>query len=342
MRATPPSLTFVAFVHNGGAHLTPALQSVCEAIERAQWPDARVLVVDDGSTDDTAAQVRAFADTTDVDVRVVSQPHSGRLVACRTGVEQSETELVAFLGVRVRMHPDSLANLADEMTRHPERRVWNCHIEVPREHNPQAQFWHVMTFVGWRRYLRQPRLVSFGSDDFDHYPKGTGGFVAPRELLLEGYASLSSIYDDARFTSDDTALIRLIATRERIWMTPRYAADYLARDDMSSFARHTFDRGTLFLDSYLHPGTRLFWPLIAFFVATPVLGALAVRRPRLLLALPGVSAAAAGGLLAVGAEPRDVRGFSLLAPPFGVLFGAGLWRGLFMMAAAALRREPRR
>ncbi len=339
-----PSLTFVVIVHNGSGMIRPAVASVCTAIERAQWSGASVLVVDDGSTDDTVVEVEALASETPVGIRVVSQANAGRLAASRAGVEQAESELVSFIGVRMRMHPDALVNLAAELTQHPERRVWNCHIEVPRERNPQAQFWHVMTFIGWRRYLREPRLVSFGLDDFDYYPKGTGGFVCPRDLLLEGYEALTSLYDDPRYASDDTALIRYIAGRERIWMTPRYAADYLARADMVGFVRHTFDRGTLFLDSYLHPGTRLFWPLVAFFVACPLALLLVLRKPRTLLAIPAVSVGAAGGLAAgglaaLGVKPRDIRGFSALAPAFGVRSGAGLWRGLFLSARSTLRRR---
>lgn len=337
-----PSLTFVVIVHNGSDMVGPAVASVCTAIERAGWSNAGILVVDDGSTDDTVARVEELADSTSVGIRIVSQANAGRLAASRAGVEQASTELVSFIGVRMRMHPDALVNLADEMTRHPERRVWNCHIEVPRDDNLQAQFWHAMTYIGWRRYLREPRLVSFGAEDFDYYPKGTGGFVCPRSLVLEGYDALASLYDDPRYASDDTALIRHIAGRERIWMTPRYSADYLARADLNGFVRHTFDRGTLFLDSYLHPGTRLFWPLVAFFVATPIAAALVIRRPRTLLAVPALSAGAAGGLAALGLKPRDIRGFSTLAPAFGVLFGAGLWRGLLLLLGSTLRRRTRK
>lgn len=339
MLAQLPTLTFVVIVHNGADMIEQAVASVCDAIERADWTGAEVLVVDDGSTDDTVARVAALAGRTSVRVRTLSQANAGRLAASKAGVEHCATELVSFIGVRMRMHPDSLVHLAEELREHPERRVWNCHIEVPREDNRQAQFWHAMTFIGWRRYLRNPRLVSFGAEDFDYFPKGTGGFVCPRSLLLEGYAALTSIYDDERYASDDTALIRYIAGRERIWMSPRYSADYLARADLKGFARHTFDRGTLFLDSYLHPGTRMFWPLVAFFIGTPVAALLALRRPRLLLLAPVASATAAGALRAVGVKGRDVAGFSLLAPAFGVLFGAGLWRGLYLLARSSLRRR---
>lgn len=338
MDARLPSLTFVVIVHNGAGMITPSLTSVSDAIQRSAWPDAKILVVDDGSTDGTAAEADAFARATPVPVRVLRQANAGRLAASRAGVEQADTDLVSFIGVRMRMHPDSLVNLAGEMASHPERRVWNCHIEVPRDDNVQAQFWHVMTFIGWRRYLRDPRLVSFGQEDFDYYPKGSGGFICPREVLLDGYDSLTSLYDDPRYSSDDTALIRYVAGRERIWMTPRYSADYLARADMGGFARHTLDRGTLFLDSYLHRGTRLFWPLVAFLVGAPLAAAAVVRRPRLLLGLPVVSAAAAGGLAGLGVPRRDIRGFSLLAPAFGLLFTAGLWRGLLLLLRTTLRR----
>lgn len=335
--ASPPTLTFVVICFNAGGLIETTLDRLCAAIERADWPGIDVLVVDDGSTDDTAARVRAYAARTDVPVALHSQTNQGRLAASRAGVQAARGELVSFIGERVLMHPDALVNLARLLDEHPDARVWNCHIDIPRDDNRQAQFWYVLTYLGWRRYLARPRLVTFGPEDFDYYPKGTGGFVCPRDLLLEAYAALLSVYQDERNASDDTALIRWVADRERIWMSPDYAADYVSRSDMRDFVRHSFHRGTLLLDSYLHPGTRLHKPLIGYFVASPIALLAVLRRPRLLLAAPLTLLAVGLGLRRAGVPRRDVVGFSVLAPVFGAVFSAGMWRGLVVMSRERLR-----
>lgn len=336
-----PSLSFVVICHNAEGLVEKALSTLCTAIDRAQWPGAEVVVVDDGSTDRTADVVEEFAGRTDIPVRVHRQPNGGRLVASRNGVGLATGELVSFIGERVWMHPDALVNLRRLMVENPTARVWNCHIDIPRDGNRQAQFWYVLTYLGWRRYLANPRLVSFGTDDFDYYPKGTGGFVCPRDLLLDGYAGITSLYEDERNSSDDTALIRWIAERERIWMSPEYAADYVARSAPRDFVKHSLQRGTLLLDSYFHPGTRLHKPLIGYFVLSPLAVLAVLRRPRLLLALPGGLGVAAVVLRRLGVDRRDVAGFSLLAPVFGAVFSLGLWRGLVAVLRGRIRGRLR-
>lgn len=336
---TLPTMSFVTIAYNGADHIGGLLDSLLVALERVDWPGVEVLVVDDGSTDDTVAVVEQIAAGAPVPIRVHSQPNSGRLVATRTGVQQANGESVCVLGTRMRMHPDSLANLAELMRADPSRRVWNCHIDVPSQGNYQAQFWNSLNFVGWRRYLANPRLVSMSPAEFDYYPSGTGGFVCPRELLAEGYENLDSIYadDQARYASDDTAVLRYINSRELIWMSPDYSADYLARTAGAAFVKHTFDRGTMFLDSYLRPGTRLFWPTIGVLAASVPLAGLAIARPKTLLAIPAAVGAATAGLAALGAKPRDLPGFALLSPVFGVVFTAGMWKGLGMLARNRFR-----
>lgn len=328
----PPTLSFVVICHNAARLIETTLDRLCTAIEHADWPGIELVVVDDGSTDATAALVQAFASTSDVPIRLHSQTNQGRLAASRTGVELARGELVSFIGERVFMHPQALVNLARLIAEHPDARVWNCHIDIPRQNNPQAQFWYVLTFLGWRRYLAKPRLVTFGLEDFDFYPKGTGGFICPRSLLLEGYSQLTGLYEDEKNASDDTALIRWIAARERIWMSPEYGADYVSRADMSDFVRHSFQRGTMLLDSYLHPGTRLYRPLIAYFVASPFALLAVWRRPQLLLAAPLALVGSGVFLRRSGVSKSDVRGFTLLAPLFGLVFSAGMWRGIAAVA----------
>lgn len=328
-----PSITFVFILKNAASMVEETLAKLVLSIDTAEWSTADILVVDDGSTDDTVKVIRQFSKSTKVPVKILSQENQGRMKASMNGTKAAKGDLVSFIGSRCMMHKNSLKFLKKQLLKHPDRKVWNCHVEVVRKGNIQARFWHVLTFVAWRRYLRRPRYVSFGSEDFDYYPKGTGGFICPRELLLEGYAQMDSIYNNEKFASDDTTLIRYIATKERIHMDPGYSVDYAARSSLKSFIIHTYGRGIFLLDSYLRPGTRFFVPIIIYFIVFIPLIVLLVIFPALLLAIPVGIAVVFVALLAFGLKVRDAAGFCFAAPIFAVVYSIGMWKGLWMLVA---------
>jgi dolichyl-phosphate beta-glucosyltransferase len=89
----PPTLSVVIPANNEARRLGPTLDRVTEYLrarqDREQGPEGEheVLVVDDGSTDDTAARVEAHPDTM---VRLVRQPENrGKGAALRRGVAES-------------------------------------------------------------------------------------------------------------------------------------------------------------------------------------------------------------------------------------------------------------
>jgi glycosyltransferase involved in cell wall biosynthesis len=69
---------------------------VGQAIESAlslDWPDVEVIVVDDGSTDDSREVIARYADR----VTVVHQDNGGQIAACNTGFARSRGNAVIFL-----------------------------------------------------------------------------------------------------------------------------------------------------------------------------------------------------------------------------------------------------
>jgi glycosyltransferase involved in cell wall biosynthesis len=69
---------------------------VCEAVEsvlQQSYRNMEVIVVDDGSTDDTLVRLQAYGDR----VRVISQSNAGPAVARNRGISASKGEIVAFL-----------------------------------------------------------------------------------------------------------------------------------------------------------------------------------------------------------------------------------------------------
>jgi len=99
-------------VWNGERWLGEALES---ALAQRQRP-IEVVVVDDGSTDQSAAIAEGFGPP----VRVVRQANAGAGAARNRGVGLLATELIAFLDADDLLTPVSIACRAEVLARHPE------------------------------------------------------------------------------------------------------------------------------------------------------------------------------------------------------------------------------
>lgn len=88
-RGKRPLISVIVPAHNAAASLPAALASV-QAAHTEEVP-LELVVVDDGSTDDTAAVARQAG------ARCVSQPNAGAASARNSGVRQARGELLAFI-----------------------------------------------------------------------------------------------------------------------------------------------------------------------------------------------------------------------------------------------------
>jgi dolichyl-phosphate beta-glucosyltransferase len=133
----PASLTIVLPAYNEEARLGPALDELFGYLGRhgaqgrdgapgaaALPPDIRVLVVDDGSTDGTAALVRARPEAITVEgashppLALISVPHGGKGAAVRTGMLAVDTDLVLFADADMATPPDQVPLLVDALADH--------------------------------------------------------------------------------------------------------------------------------------------------------------------------------------------------------------------------------
>lgn len=87
-----PLVSVIMPAYNAGKHIAESVRSVL-AQTYGQW---ELIVVDDGSRDETAEIVRRFA-AADARIKLVSQPNGGQGKARNTGIRMASGELVAFL-----------------------------------------------------------------------------------------------------------------------------------------------------------------------------------------------------------------------------------------------------
>lgn len=328
-------LSVVIPVFNEQEWIARSLTALRAALDNACWT-AQVIVVDDGSTDGTPARLAELAGPLGLDV--VRQENRGRFAARCAGLDAARGEQVLLLDSRVVVSPNALSYLWEQLGAHYERRVWNGHVDIAPGSGRYGEFWAGLVAVAWRRYFANPRFVSFGAAEFDVFPKGTGFFSAPLPLLRAAAGAFSSLFADPRFASDDTRMLRWIADRERIHISPHFRATYHSRDSLGKFVRHALFRGTTFVDGYLDaPGPTRRAAAAGAVAGMGGLGLLA-RRPRAGLVL-AVAASAGAGLVVrrCGGSPAQARAVGELLPLFAACFGCGVLRGLALAVPASVR-----
>ena len=97
-----PSISVVVCTYNGSL----TIRSCLEGLRNLQYPDFEVIVVDDGSMDQTAAIAHEF------DFRVISTENRGLSSARNTGLEAARGEIIAYIDDDAYPDPDWLSYLA--------------------------------------------------------------------------------------------------------------------------------------------------------------------------------------------------------------------------------------
>jgi glycosyltransferase involved in cell wall biosynthesis len=329
MPGSPLSVVIPAY--NEAAHLPATIDALVCALEGSGF-EAELVLVDDGSTDGSAEIARSAA-VGRIPLRVLTQPNRGRFEARRAGVTAAAADLVLLLDARVRL----LAGALDFVHRRVERGedVWNGHVLVDAD-DDLGVFWRLLAELAWRDYFDEPRTTSFGVAEFDRFPKGTTCFLTPRDLLLWGLGQFRSRYRDTRLANDDTPVLRAIAGRRRIGISPRFACVYTPRASLGRFFRHAVHRGTVFLDGHATPASRFFPATVAFFPISAALAVSAMRRPLVAPAALGACGVTAAGYGAyAGRSRREIRALALVTPLYALGHGLGMWHG----AVELLRRR---
>jgi glycosyltransferase involved in cell wall biosynthesis len=104
-------VSVVIACYNGGRFLGEAIESVL----RQTWRAAELVVVNDGSTDDTAAVARSYEQ-----VRYIEQRNQGAPAARNAGMRSSTSEFLVFLDADDRLQPHALAAGVESLQANPE------------------------------------------------------------------------------------------------------------------------------------------------------------------------------------------------------------------------------
>ncbi len=334
-RGSASVLSVVIPAHNSSSWLPSTIEALALALARTSW-NAEIIVVDDGSTDDSLATLESLRSSLKYPLRVISQENQGTFIAVWEGVRNAASDEVFILNSRLLVHEHAFAYVRDNRKDGEPTQPWNGHVVTDPAAPLIGQFWSVPTYVFWGEYLARPRPMVITPENFDRVPKGTGFFLVDK-LLFEEACRVAWPEGDAALTSDDTKLLRFIAEKSPIRLEPGFSGTYRPRANLRGFLSHAWHRGTLFVDSYAGTGRGRNAVLVALAVlpllAVPLIVTLAVLGQWWAIGI-GVALLAVALLvpLVIAAARRCPRralvSYLLLVVPFGFAFTAGLLRGV--------------
>lgn len=239
-----------------------AIKLLLESIGEIGYPksDYEVIVVNDGSTDNTSDIVKKFPF-----VRLINhEKNKGRYDARKTGMENAKYENLLYIDSRALVPKEILKNLSKKkdsvIIGHSKGRDKETVFEI---------LYSAIRRQFFRKFYREMQnRVVLTKENFDTYPKGTTIFFIKKSL----FESIISKYGHtfSKDSSEDTRLFSYILEKDNIILDPDIWIINYGREDFGKSLGHIFERGIHFTDYYLKSGT-LKHKLVLFF---PVLAAL--------------------------------------------------------------------
>lgn len=203
----PAKVSLVIAAYNAGEYIARALTSVAKQTR----PPDEVIVIDDGSKDDTAEQVKSFKRQSSLKVVLQRQANRGLAATRNVGVRSAQGDLVAFLDADDVIYPEFLEQAVGGMEAHPEWAVCFSDRDVV---NADGQL--------IARDLDHPGFQSIekrhvGNDlwelsDPDLFCKMVVGNLIPMTILFRRAEIGATGYfdEDLRYGEDRLFLLRLI------------------------------------------------------------------------------------------------------------------------------------
>lgn len=115
-------ISIVIPLYNKEKQIAHTLQSVFAQT----FQDFEIVIVDDGSTDNSVKEVKKFNDPR---VLLIQQSNAGVSAARNRGIEEARGELIAFLDADDEWKPEYLATQSGLYQKYPECSVYACNYE---------------------------------------------------------------------------------------------------------------------------------------------------------------------------------------------------------------------
>jgi len=208
-----PLASVIVCNYNGGRYIEGCLGS----LSSLSYPSYEVILVDDGSDDDSVARARAF------DVRLVEMPRGGLSLARNAGIAAARGEVLAFLDVDAEAQPEWLA------------RIWRLlgRLGVDGTGGPNLPF----SSAGW-----QERVVSGSPGPPQPIVEANGSAIhlagcnmAFRRQALEQVGGFSALF--TQVNDDVDVCLRMIDAGSELAFHPTAAVYHHRRETLVGFLK---------------------------------------------------------------------------------------------------------
>ena len=223
-----PTFSVIIPVYNGAGTIARAIESVLAQ----SYPSSELIVVDDGSTDDTARVVRAFGQQ----LTYLYQANRGVSAARNAGARRATGEWLAFLDADDWYYVHRLRWHAEWIVRDPELDFLTGDYEYRRPDGTLISRSMEITEAGASLLARAHgvREVVMTEDDLEGFVENHFGdthtLSVPRRtfMRLGGYPLGRTVCEDVNF------LIRLCAAGKRVGVICEPMGVYLIRPDSAT------------------------------------------------------------------------------------------------------------
>ena len=223
-----PSFSVVIPVYNGAGTVARAIESVLAQT----YPASELIVVDDGSTDETAQMVAGFGER----VTYVYQPNAGVSAARNNGARLAKGEWLAFLDADDWYYPDRLRWHAEWIARDPGLDFLTGDYDYRRPDGSLISRSMEITEAGTRllKKANGASEVVMSADEMEPFIENHFGdthtLSVPRRTFMHlgGYPLGKAVCEDVNF------LIRLCAISNRVGVICEPMGVYLIRPDSAT------------------------------------------------------------------------------------------------------------
>lgn len=202
------------------------LQVTLSSIQAQTWRSIEVLIVDDGSVDNTADVVNRFKQqyaADDLKIRYIKQAHFGKVSARNNGLVQASGEYIQFLKAGEIIHPEKIYHQVAAMRRTQADFVWST-----KESSNVAWGWGVQAYTGQELAAAPKDEAIIAFINGSQWKVGAG--LYRRELCIKvgPFRSVSSF-------SDWEYHLRMLATQPLLHYLPGDYSALSSQDDADAW-----------------------------------------------------------------------------------------------------------
>lgn len=171
----------------------PHIQRTINSVLAQKVQDFEIIIVDDGSTDNSAEVVKNFKDQR---IRLIKQKNAGVSAARNNGIKEAKADLIAFLDADDEWEPSFLETVLRLRYKYPEAGAYATAFETYYENGKKIKYsCKMIPPAPWEGLLLNYFLIASLND----MPISTSSICIPKNILLEfgGFQEGLLIFEDS-------------------------------------------------------------------------------------------------------------------------------------------------